>query len=41
MLDEAIDLNKGNPNMILMSKKANRKLNALLQAQQHFVDQRR
>lgn len=38
MLDEAIDLNKGNPNMILMSKKANRKLNALLQAQQHFVD---
>jgi hypothetical protein len=38
LLDEAIDLNRGNPNMIIMSKKTNRKLNALLQAQQRFVD---
>jgi len=37
-LDEAIDLNRGNPDMIIMSKKANRKLNALLQAHQRFVD---
>ncbi|OGR89721.1 MAG: hypothetical protein A2992_06390 [Elusimicrobia bacterium RIFCSPLOWO2_01_FULL_59_12] len=38
LMDQAIDLNRGNPNMIIMSKKANRKLNALLQAQQRFVD---
>lgn len=38
LLDQAIDLNRGNPDMIIMSKKANRKLNALLQAQQRFVD---
>lgn len=38
LLDEAIDVNRGNPNMLIMSKKANRKLNALLQAQQRFVD---
>jgi len=38
LLDAAIDLNRGNPNMLIMSKKANRKLNALLQAQQRFVD---
>ncbi len=38
LLDQAIDLNRGVPNMIIMSKKANRKVNALLQAQQRFVD---
>lgn len=38
LLDAAIDLNRGTPNMLLMSKKAHRKLNALLQAQQRFVD---
>lgn len=38
LLDSAIDLNRGNPSMLIMSKKANRKLNALLQAQQRFVD---
>ncbi|MFA6433758.1 MAG: phage major capsid protein [Elusimicrobiales bacterium] len=38
LLDQAIDLNRGNPNMLIMSKKSNRKLNALLQAQQRFVD---
>ncbi|MBI4063477.1 MAG: phage major capsid protein [Elusimicrobia bacterium] len=38
LLDAALDLNRGTPNMIVMSKKANRKLNALLQAQQRFVD---
>ena len=38
LLDSAIDLNRGNPGMLIMSKKANRKLNALLQAQQRFVD---
>jgi hypothetical protein len=38
LLDSAIDSNRGNPNMLIMSKKANRKLNALLQAQQRFVD---
>lgn len=38
LLDQAIDVNRGNPNMLIMSKKANRKLNALLQAQQRFVD---
>lgn len=38
LMDSVIDLNRGNPNMIIMSKKANRKLNALLQAQQRFVD---
>ena len=38
LLDQAIDLNRGNPGMLIMSKKANRKLNSLLQAQQRFVD---
>jgi HK97 family phage major capsid protein len=38
LMDSVVDLNRGNPNMIIMSKKANRKLNALLQAQQRFVD---
>ncbi len=38
LMDQVIDLNRGNPNMIVMSKKANRKLNALMQAQQRFVD---
>jgi HK97 family phage major capsid protein len=38
LLDQAIDLNRGTPSMLIMSKKANRKLNALLQAQQRFVD---
>jgi HK97 family phage major capsid protein len=38
LLDAAIDQNRGNPNMLIMSKKANRKLNSLLQAQQRFVD---
>ncbi len=38
LLDQAIDLNRGNPSMLVMSKKANRKLNSLLQAQQRFVD---
>ncbi len=38
LLDSAIDLNRGNPGMLIMSKKANRKLNGLLQAQQRFVD---
>ncbi len=38
LMDAAIDLNRGNPDMIVMSKKANRKLNSLLQAQQRFVD---
>ncbi len=38
LLDEAIDLNRGNADMLIMSKKANRKLNSLLQAQQRFVD---
>jgi hypothetical protein len=38
LLDAAIDLNRGNPNMLIMSKKANRKLNGLLQAQQRFTD---
>jgi len=37
-LDEAIDLNRGIANMLIMSKKANRKLNALIQTQQRFVD---
>ncbi len=38
LLDQAIDLNRGNPSMLIMSKRANRKLNSLLQAQQRFVD---
>jgi hypothetical protein len=38
LMDQVIDLNRGNPDMLIMSKKANRKLNALLQAQQRFVD---
>jgi len=29
LMDQAIDLNRGNPTMLIMSKKANRKLNAL------------
>ena len=38
LMDALVDQNRGNPNMLIMSKKANRKLNALLQAQQRFVD---
>lgn len=38
LMDALLDQNRGNPNMLIMSKKANRKLNALLQAQQRFVD---
>ncbi|OGS32973.1 MAG: hypothetical protein A2218_10325 [Elusimicrobia bacterium RIFOXYA2_FULL_53_38] len=38
LMDAAIDLNRGIPGMIIMSKKANRKLNSLLQAQQRFTD---
>jgi HK97 family phage major capsid protein len=38
LMDQVLDLNRGNPNMLIMSKKANRKLNALLQSQQRFVD---
>lgn len=37
-LDQAIDLNLGNPGLILTSRMGRRKLNALLQAQQRFVD---
>lgn len=37
-LDQAIDLNLGNPGLILTSRTGRRKLNALLQAQQRFVD---
>jgi len=37
-LDRAIDLNLGNPGLILTSRTGRRKLNALLQAQQRFVD---
>ncbi|MBI4395916.1 MAG: phage major capsid protein [Elusimicrobia bacterium] len=38
LLDQAIDLNRGNPDMLIMSKKASRKLNSLLQAQQRFQE---
>jgi len=37
-VDEAMDLVKGDVNMIICSRKCRRKLNALLQAQQRFVD---
>lgn len=37
-IDEAIDKNLGNPSMILTSRTGRRKLNALLQAQQRFVE---
>lgn len=37
-MDRAIDLNLGNPGLILTSRAGRRKLNALLQAQQRFVD---
>ncbi len=37
-MDQTIDLNRGTPDMIIMSKKANRKLNALLQVQQRFIE---
>jgi hypothetical protein len=37
-LDQAIDLNLGNPGLILTSRTGRRKLNALLQAQQRFVN---
>jgi hypothetical protein len=37
-LDQAIDLNLGNPGLILTSRTGRRKLNALLQAQQRWVD---
>lgn len=38
LLDEAIDLSTGEPNMLLMSKKTRRILNALLQSSQRFND---
>ncbi|MHB2025133.1 MAG: phage major capsid protein [Elusimicrobiota bacterium] len=38
LMDHMIDLNRGMPNMIVMSKRANRKLNSLLQVQQRFAD---
>jgi hypothetical protein len=37
-LDQAIDLNLGTPQLILTSRTGRRKLNALLQAQQRFVN---
>jgi len=37
-LDEAMDLNAGNPDMIIMARRTRRELNALLQAQQQFID---
>ena len=37
-MDQAIDLCLGNPGLILTSRVGRRKLNALLQAQQRFVD---
>lgn len=37
-LDQAIDLNLGNPGLIVTSRRGRRKLNALLQAQQRWVD---
>ncbi len=38
VLDHTIDQNRGTPNMIIMSKKCNRRLNGLLQVQQRFVE---
>ena len=38
LLDHLIDLNRGMPTMLVMSKRANRKLNSLLQVQQRFID---
>jgi len=37
-LDEAIDLNIGNPGLIVTSRAGRRKINASLQAQQRFID---
>ena len=37
-IDTAIDLNLGNPGLIVTSRTGKRKLNALIQAQQRFVD---
>lgn len=37
-LDEAIDLNIGNPGLIVTSRTGRRKINALLQSQQRFID---
>jgi len=38
LLDQAIDLCQGEPNMIIASQRTRRQINALLQAQQRFVD---
>ncbi|RLF98543.1 MAG: hypothetical protein DRN49_05720 [Thaumarchaeota archaeon] len=38
LLDEAIDLCTGEPDMLIMSKKTRRLLNALLQSSQRFID---
>ena len=38
VLDQAYDLAIGSPNMLLSSKRSRRQINALLQAQQRFVD---
>lgn len=38
MLDKAIDLNIGNPRLMVTSRTGRRKINALLQSQQRFVD---
>lgn len=37
-MDEAFDLNIGDPDMIIMTRRSRRELNALLQAQQRFND---
>lgn len=38
LLDEAIDTSKGNPDMLVMSRRTRRELNALLQISQRFID---
>lgn len=38
LLDEAIDKCTGDPDMLIMSKRSRRKLNALLQSSQRFID---
>jgi hypothetical protein len=37
-IDEAMDLNIGNPDMMIMARRTRRELNALLQAQQQYID---
>jgi hypothetical protein len=37
-LDQALDTVRGNPDMIITSKRTRRRINALLQAQQRFID---